>query len=114
MTDEYSLYEVVPEDACRVLEYPDERCHVHLVRLNRRPVLTLLHRLQLPQIRKPCETPITLLGNETVVGVCMSVTIGQLASSAGEMSSSSHETGRDSRETVKTDGSCGFEIASAN
>jgi hypothetical protein len=71
----YSLNEVVPQHSRRILQHPDKRRDLHLVVLNRRPVLAVrgIWRVELSKIDKARETPIALLGDETVVCVCRSV-----------------------------------------
>lgn len=64
-----SLDKVVPEHARRILEHPHKRRHIDLVALDRRPGLTVLDGIELPQVGKPCEPPVALFGDKAVVSV---------------------------------------------
>jgi hypothetical protein len=64
-----SLDKVVPQHAGRVLEDPDECCHLDLIPVNRRSTPAIGGKVQLSQIGEPGESPIALLGNETMMSV---------------------------------------------
>jgi hypothetical protein len=61
----------VPQDTSRVLENPNERRDLHFIVLDSRPILSAcrIWRIQLSQIDETCETPITLFGDESVMGI---------------------------------------------
>jgi hypothetical protein len=67
--DGLSLDEVVPQHASRVLEHPDERRHLDLIPVNRRSTPAIGGKVQLSQIGEAGESPIALLGDETVMSV---------------------------------------------
>lgn len=67
----YSLYKIVPQNACRILQHSHESCNLHFIILNRRSVLAVgrIRCVQLSQIDKSSESPITFFSNKSVMRV---------------------------------------------
>lgn len=63
---------VVPQDTCWVLEDTDKCSDLYFLVLNGRPSLAVgsVGTIQLAQVGKPRETPVTLFSYEAVVCVC--------------------------------------------
>lgn len=114
----------MPQHSRRILQHSHESRDIHLVSLNRWSSLSLLNGLQLPQVGESRESPVALFGDESMVGICDGKKVEEKGRSVrdeearGErLEGGSEEREREetnSRDTVKTDGSLGLEIARAN
>lgn len=59
----------MPQHASRVLKDAYKYAHFRCLILDRRTCVPILNTEQLPELTKARETPVTLLGNETMVCV---------------------------------------------
>jgi len=66
---QHSLDKVVPEHTGRIFQHPDKRRHLDFISVNRRSTSSVGGEVQFSQVGESGETPITLLGDETVMSV---------------------------------------------